>query len=123
MSRFALAVTILTTLVCASDYSYAPERILAENDGWTSTTITRTSGNSGSCYQKAYTYYTSFLCDVASNNCDVEYCKTLTDPSDTRAQDKYRESMRLLAICLPSILGGCCLICCCCTLCVGYYGI
>ena len=83
------------------------------------------ANNVGSCYNSQYTYYHSFVCDTAVRNCldRLDYCTGLDDPFVKAAREEREERLRLVAICVPSILGGLCLLGICCTAAAAYYGV
>ena len=112
----AILLTLAVSLAAAENVA----RGLAENMQFKYAVDGTTSGQ---CYAPTYTYYTSFKCN-ADTNCGQgqSYCDGLTDPSDNTAELKRAEDLRLVAIILPSIIGGTCLLTLLCICCCGYFG-
>ena len=79
------SVIFLIAAVSASSYTY--ERKLASVGTGMYFEKQKLTDNQfyGSCYAKAFTYYTSFACDAAGTKCVQSYCDSMIDPTDTSA--------------------------------------
>ena len=53
--------------------------------------------------------------------CDSTLCPMI-DPLDFTYRDYMANIIRLVTICVPSVVGGLGLLCCCCSCCAAYYG-
>ena len=73
-----------------------------------------------SCYNSQYTYYSAKICNSVTD-CSNADCPT-ADPLDTTEIDRKNYVNRMVAIIVPSVVGGLLFICCCCGVCGLYYG-
>ena len=74
-----------------------------------------------SCYGKEYSYYKSWKCSNTQTCAGEDDDCPSTDPLDTYWEEEKDKINRLVAIIVPSVLGGCLLILCLCACCATYY--
>ena len=111
MKVYLLAVTLLVNFIRAAEADWYFEE---HADSAISNYV-------GSCYAVEYYYYQSFKCETLLENClgKSSYCSTIEDPRVPPGD----QTMRLLAIILPSVLGGGCLLGTIIIVCLAYFGI
>ena len=115
-------MSLLTTQVEAAPYTHEmQESHLRKLGASPEFKINDPINGVASCYGKEYSYYKSWKCsDTTACSGESEDCPS-TDPLDTYWEDEKDKINNLVAIIVPSVLGGCLLILCLCACCATYY--